>query len=119
MTQPVPVIPALDLAACDKEPIRTPGSIQPQGFLLTLSPEHHILQASENLGEWTGTAAAAAVGQGLAAVIGAAAAERLAAELAPDKLGARPLYLGTVTVGNGQAFRCARTCLGRRADRRI
>jgi chemotaxis family two-component system sensor kinase Cph1 len=104
MTQPVPVIPALDLAACDKEPIRTPGSIQPQGFLLTLSPEHHILQASENLGECTGIAAAAAVGQGLAAVIGAAAAERLAAELAPDKLGARPLYLGTVTVGNGKHF---------------
>jgi light-regulated signal transduction histidine kinase (bacteriophytochrome) len=39
MTQPVPVIPALDLAAGDKEPIRTPGSIQPHGFLLTLSPQ--------------------------------------------------------------------------------
>jgi chemotaxis family two-component system sensor kinase Cph1 len=104
MTQPVPVIPALDLAACDKEPIRTPGSVQPHGFLLTLSPQHHILQASANLGDWTGIGAASAAGQELGAVIGAAAAGRLLPELESGKLGARPLYLGTVTVANGNHF---------------
>jgi light-regulated signal transduction histidine kinase (bacteriophytochrome) len=40
--------PVLDLSACDKEPIRTPGSIQPHGFLLALSEDHGltVLQAS-------------------------------------------------------------------------
>jgi light-regulated signal transduction histidine kinase (bacteriophytochrome) len=37
-------------------------------------------------------------------VIGAAAAARVLPELASGKLGPRPLYLGTVTVGNGNHF---------------
>ena len=47
MTQAVPA--QLDLSACDKEPIRTPGSIQPHGFMLTLSPALTVAQASANL----------------------------------------------------------------------
>jgi hypothetical protein len=49
--------------------------------MLTLSAQRHILQASANLGDWTGFAAGSAAGQQLAAVIRAAAAERLAPEL--------------------------------------
>ncbi|HEX9174521.1 MAG TPA: GAF domain-containing protein, partial [Telluria sp.] len=104
MTQPAAVIPHLDLSACDKEPIRTPGSIQPHGFLLTLSAEQLVLQASANLAEWTGIDAVAAAGQPLAAVLGTAAAEHLRVELGSGKLGARPLYLGTLTVANGKHF---------------
>ncbi|HBZ07270.1 MAG TPA: hypothetical protein DEP03_13125, partial [Massilia sp.] len=64
-----PSVP-LDLSSCDKEPIRTPGSIQPHGFMLTLSPALQVLQASANLSRWLGVDAAAAGGRPLAEVIG-------------------------------------------------
>lgn len=108
---PASSAPVLDLSACDREPIRTPGSIQPHGFLLTLSSGLEVYQASANLGDWTGCPAGSATGKPLAEVIGEAAALRLAPELAPSvapgaasKLGARPYYLGTVTTPNGRHF---------------
>jgi light-regulated signal transduction histidine kinase (bacteriophytochrome) len=104
---PVSSAPVLDLSACAREPIRTPGSIQPHGFLLTLSEDLRVLQASANLGDWTGRPAAAAVGCLLAEVIGEADAQRLAPELAPEfaaRLGARPHYLGTAGLPNGRNF---------------
>jgi light-regulated signal transduction histidine kinase (bacteriophytochrome) len=94
----------LDLSSCDKEPIRTPGSIQPHGFMLTLSRGLEVLQASATLAHWTGIDAGDALGRPLAAVIGAAAAERFGAGLASDTLAARPYYLGTVTLANGLHF---------------
>ena len=100
---PASSTPELDLSACAREPIRTPGSIQPHGFLLTLSGSMEVLQASANLGDWTGVPARAAVGGALAGVIGDAAALRLAPELT-DKLGERPYYVGTVTAANGRHF---------------
>jgi light-regulated signal transduction histidine kinase (bacteriophytochrome) len=100
---PAPSAPVLDLSACAREQIRTPGSIQPHGFLLILSEELMVLQASANLGDWTGRAAVAAVGCLLAEVIGEAAALRLAPELAAQ-LGPRPYYLGTVGLPNGRNF---------------
>jgi light-regulated signal transduction histidine kinase (bacteriophytochrome) len=100
---PAPSAPVLDLSACDREPIRTPGSIQPHGFLLTLSSGLDVLQASANLGDWTGKPARAAIGRPLADVIGEQAVLRLAPELA-SKLGERPYYVGTVTTANGRHF---------------
>jgi light-regulated signal transduction histidine kinase (bacteriophytochrome) len=94
---PAPSAP-LDLTGCDREPIRTPGSIQPHGFLLALSPRGEVLQASANLASWIGIEAQAACGKALADVIGPAAA-RLAPGLAGDKLGNRPLYLCTASIG--------------------
>ena len=42
---------APDLTACDREPIRIPGSIQPHGVLLALSPDGlEVVQASANAG---------------------------------------------------------------------
>ena len=102
MTQAVPA--QLDLSACDKEPIRTPGSIQPHGFMLTLSPALTVAQASANLAQWTGHTAAEAAGKPLARIIGEAAHARLAPELLDGVLGTRPLYLGTVTLHNGAHF---------------
>lgn len=102
MTQALP--DQLDITGCDKEPIRTPGSIQPHGFMLTLSPALDVQQASANLAHWTGIEAQAAVGQPLAAAIGLDASARLALELHPDALGQRPGYLGTVTTGIGKHF---------------
>jgi chemotaxis family two-component system sensor kinase Cph1 len=96
-------VPDLDLSACAREQIRTPGSIQPHGFLLTLSGAMEVLQASANLGDWAGVSARDAIGGSLAGVIGEAAALRLAPELA-DKLGPRPYYVGTVTLAAGRHF---------------
>jgi len=98
-----PSVP-LDLSSCDKEPIRTPGSIQPHGFLLTLSAQLTVLQASANLSRWLGVDADAAIGRPLAEVIGEPASVRLTTGLASGKLGNRPFYLGTITAGNGQHF---------------
>ncbi len=100
---PAPSAPEIDLSSCDKEPIRTPGSIQPHGFLLTLSGAMEVLQASANLGDWTGMPAREAVGRPLAEVIGEDAFQRMAPELA-TKLGARPYYVGTVKAANGRHF---------------
>jgi len=96
-------VPVLDLSTCDMEPIRTPGSIQPHGFVLTLADDLAVLQASANLGDWAGVAARDAVGRPLAQAIGAAAAQRLASELRAE-LGPRPFYVGTVTTPNGRHF---------------
>jgi light-regulated signal transduction histidine kinase (bacteriophytochrome) len=98
-----PSVPVLDLSTCDQEPIRTPGSIQPHGFLLTLSEGLEVLQASANLGDWCGCAAQDAIGRPLAAVIGEAAALRVAPELGSG-LGPRPHYVGTVTAATGHHF---------------
>jgi len=92
----------IDLTSCDREPIRFPGSIQPHGFLLTLSPSLTVLQASANLLDWAGVEAADAIGRPLHAVTGAAAS--LGPELAAGTVGPRPFYLGTVTLANGKHF---------------
>ncbi|RZA33664.1 MAG: GAF domain-containing protein [Lysobacteraceae bacterium] len=96
----------LDLSRCAGEPIRTPGSIQPHGFMLTLSqaPALPVQQASANLERWTGVNAHEAVGHPLAQVVGEPAAARIAAELEANPVQQRPAYLGTVTTGNGAHF---------------
>ncbi|MEG2963904.1 MAG: hypothetical protein RR860_14545, partial [Janthinobacterium sp.] len=69
----------LNLSSCEQEPIRIPGSIQPHGFLLALpqAGARTVLQASDNLAQLAGMPAAQALGQELAAVIGAPAAAQL------------------------------------------
>ncbi|WLI87569.1 ATP-binding protein [Massilia sp. R2A-15] len=104
MIQAPPAPSPFDLSSCDKEPIRFPGSIQPHGFLLCLSPARRIVQASDNLAAHAGVAATAAIGGTLEAVIGAAAAEMLLAELDQDRLGERPAYLATVQLPNDSWF---------------
>ncbi|MFK3909099.1 ATP-binding protein [Pseudomonas monteilii] len=48
---------------CAQEPIRVPGSIQPQGFLLVLDErDFSILQASENAERWLGRPAGELIG---------------------------------------------------------
>jgi len=100
---PVQTAPVLDLSTCDREPIHMPGSIQPHGFLLTLSDGLDVLQASANIGDWIGCGVREAVGRPLAEVIGEAATLSLAPELASG-LGQRPYYVGAVTTANGRHF---------------
>jgi light-regulated signal transduction histidine kinase (bacteriophytochrome) len=89
---------ANEIATCDSEPIRTPGSIQPHGFLLALSEQLQVLQASENLAQFTGVAAQQALGLRLAEIIGAAPADRLETALRSGQLRERPAAIGTVTL---------------------
>ncbi|WP_338764623.1 ATP-binding protein [Massilia sp. METH4] len=94
--------PTIDLSSCDREAIRTPGSIQPHGCVLALSPDGIVVQASDNLARYVGVAPEAALGRTLADVIGAAAA----AELAPEFAGAgeRPSFAATVRLAESGAF---------------
>jgi len=104
MTEPLRETSALDLSSCDQEPIRFPGSIQPHGFLLALSRELQVLQASDNLAALTGVEAGAAIGAPLAAVIGPANAADLAARLAESEIGQRPAFLCTIALAGGARF---------------
>ncbi|MGI4844399.1 MAG: ATP-binding protein [Janthinobacterium lividum] len=95
----------LDLSRCADEPIRTPGSIQPHGFMLTLSPTALMVQqASGNLAGWIGMPAQEAVGRPLAEVVGDTAAARIGAEIEANQVASRPAYIGTITAGNGAHF---------------
>ena len=95
-----PYTNVLDLSTCDSEPIRTPGSIQPHGFAVTMLEDLTVLQASENLEQHIGSSAASAVGQPLSGVIGASAAALVVTELAATRVAERPLYLGTVCISD-------------------
>lgn len=95
---------ALDLSSCAREPIRTPGSIQPHGFLLTLATDGTVLQASANLADHVGIAAESGINRPLADILGTVPAERLLPLLANGTLVNRPAYLGTVTAPNGRHF---------------
>ncbi|OZI37615.1 hypothetical protein CAL29_04250 [Bordetella genomosp. 10] len=57
-----------DLQACDQEPIRIPGHIQPQGFLLTVDRKTtELLRISANAGQFTGVDPRALLGRTLEA----------------------------------------------------
>ena len=106
MMPAAPVPPQLNLVACDQEPIRIPGSIQPHGFLLALPQdgERRVVQASANLAQHTGVVCDEALGQALPAILGERAALQLETELARTELGVQPTHLGTVLVGNDRYF---------------
>jgi chemotaxis family two-component system sensor kinase Cph1 len=101
MTEPAPL---LDLSSCEQEPIRTPGSVQPHGFVLSLSPQLKVIQASDNISQHLGKHVAGILGQPLAAVIGEDAAKVLAAELSAETIGPRPIFAATITALNGKHF---------------
>ena len=92
-----------DLATCDSEPIRTPGSIQPHGFLLALSPQLEVLQVSDNLAQFTGIPPESALGRPLTDVIGARSAQALEPNLRGGQLRERPAYIATVGL-EGESF---------------
>ncbi|MCY0388053.1 GAF domain-containing protein [Robbsia sp. Bb-Pol-6] len=94
-------VPALD--ACDQEPIRVPGAIQPHGYLVALDADLRVVQTSANVGELTGEAAEALLGRHVETLIGAAGARVVAEVLETVAVEDKPLYIGRVawTRGNG------------------
>jgi len=87
-----------EIASCDREPIRTPGSIQPHGFLLALDDRLQVVQVSDNLARFTGIAPGQALGRPLADVIGDGAAAALAPMLGGGQLRERPAYIAAVSL---------------------
>ena len=79
---------------CDAEPIHIPGGIQPHGYLLSMSDDLRILQASDNLAALIGEPVETLLGTPLGALLGVPAAERVAHAVATAKLDQAPLYLG-------------------------
>ena len=68
----------LDLSACDREPIRTPGSIQPHGVLLAVGYDDFVIRhASANSDPILGISADLLVTRPLSSLIGSAQADRL------------------------------------------
>ncbi len=87
--------PPLDLAACDREPIHIPGSIQPYGLLLTVDIETKaILQIAGDSKPFLALDAADVLGQPLDQVLEAQAI-RMLGSIEPGVV--EPLYLGSFT----------------------
>jgi two-component system, chemotaxis family, sensor kinase Cph1 len=78
----------IDLTNCDREPIHTPGSIQPRGVLLAVrESDLRCTQISTNVADLVGMQAADAVGRALADIVGhdaATAIERATAVFGGD-----------------------------------
>jgi light-regulated signal transduction histidine kinase (bacteriophytochrome)/CheY-like chemotaxis protein len=79
----------VDLSNCDREPIHTPGCVQPHGVLLALSePDLVVRHASDNAAAVLGVGHHDLLGRGLDALLGPGARAALAA---PDLRPANPL----------------------------
>lgn len=102
---PIPSVhPSLQQALdnCAQEPIRTPGSVQPQGFLLVIEePGMAVLQVSENLPQWLGIDVEELLGQRLSQLVehGEALVDRLE-ELEEDE--SHPYHVADVKFLVGQ-----------------
>jgi len=93
----------LDLGSCDREPIRTPGSIQPHGFVLALDAGGTVVQASENVAAHLGKTPEAVLGSTLAQAVGADAAAQLLPELGSGQVRERPGFVATIRLASGGA----------------
>jgi chemotaxis family two-component system sensor kinase Cph1 len=86
----------LDLTACDREPIRIPGTVQPHGTLLVLDRETlRVEQAGGACKAFFGIAAEATLGRAMAEFVG----EPLS--LALDDCDGQPTYVGAVHTSDG------------------
>ena len=102
----VPAGTPIDLTNCDREPIHTPGTIQPHGALLALAePDLAILQASANCGALLGVEASALLGRTVAEAFGAAVADAVLDALRRGGTrGYAPVSLGIDAAGTRRDF---------------
>lgn len=91
-----------DLSNCDREPIHTPGSIQPHGFLFVLEPATwKILGASTNARDFFWREATALIGGNLRDVFGDDVVPALEQASAHPDFRTRALFVTTATVHVG------------------
>ena len=96
-----PSAAAADLATCDREPIRVPGTIQPHGLLLVLAPaDLSVIQVSANTDQYLGLPHHQVLGRPVDQIFGAALAESL--RTVPDGhwQAREPILLRTVRLPN-------------------
>ena len=86
---------------CAREPIRIPGSIQPQGFLIVIDePSMTIVQISENIAQWLNIEQTSLLGTNLNALIESGSA--YVAQLGElDEDASLPYHVGDVTFLQG------------------
>ncbi|MBD2199250.1 MULTISPECIES: ATP-binding protein [Calothrix] len=81
------VAETMDFSNCDREPIHTPGLIQPHGILLTLSePKLEIIQISENVRHFLGIAPEKLLGKPLACLCSKTKVKEICQYLQQDNL---------------------------------
>lgn len=81
-----------DLAICDREPIRTPGAIQPHGVLLALDPtDMTIIQVAGDTQTLLGAPHEILLGQSFEARLGPVAATKLGGLVSESVASPRPL----------------------------
>jgi len=91
----------VDLANCEREPIRIPGSIQPHGVLLVLDPASHVvLQASDNASRLLMDGRVDPLGKPLAQLLSESIVRTLVPRFDKVPSNAHPLFLHTVNVGD-------------------
>ena len=94
-----------DLATCDREPIRIPGSIQPHGILLSLDGDSlRILQASGNAEQLFRIPVENLLGRRLPEVLREMNAGELVDAIECAALDTNPVYLASVSMA-GRAYR--------------
>lgn len=94
-----------DLAACEREPIHIPGSIQPHGLLVRLQePDLRIVQISENVSTIADLLPERLLDQPLDRLVDAAAAHAVRERARSGGLDGAPQYVQTVVLHNGRAF---------------
>lgn len=97
---------AIDLTACDREPIHIPGCIQPHGYLFALAgADLEVVSASANVEELLGVSARSMVGASLAPHLAATSLDLLtAATGAADLSTLNPVRVDVITPSGERTF---------------
>lgn len=99
---------ALDLSACDREPIHIPGAIQPHGVLLSLAAtDFTVLQASENISDLLGVTVERVLGSRLSCIWGQEVEDLVASALPQSEFSVKPLRLRLGIAGENVLFDAA------------
>ena len=105
MAEPIPEIYSIKrhgttIDTCDREPVQTPGCIQPHGVLLVLRADDlTIAQASENAADLIGISADALMGRPIADAVDVGLARRIAAAVEGQMIERQPTFVGEVRLG--------------------
>lgn len=94
---------AADVTNCEREPIQTPGTIQPHGFLVAADPQTWLIShASENAGYYLGHETSRLLGATLVEVLGADLVTRIERALADPHVRRRALPVRQITAAVGE-----------------
>lgn len=94
ITDPTILTSTVDISSCDREPIHTPAAIQPHGILIVLrEADWHILQVSQNVGDFLGRAPKSLLNQPLSTILNEPQIQAIAQCLRSDFETVNPLQL--------------------------